>query len=209
MLHGIQENGTPIVNNPKGIEAAADKYRTLSLLKMKRIPIPHSIVTENIGEASKFSTVLGNDILVKPVFGSRGIGISRIRDLDLAHRIFRTLRFHKHVLLLQKFIPHNNKDIRAFVIGNRVVAAMERKADTWRTNISQGAHARPLKISKDLEDLALRSAAALNCEIAGVDLLESGDGAKVLEVNSQPGWRGLQSVSHVEIAEYMILTAKS
>ena len=211
ILHSLHKHGTPIVNNSRAIEIAADKYMTLSVLHSKGIPIPKSIATENIGEALKFIEN-ERDILVKPIFGSRGIGISRLSDLDLAERIFRTLRFHKHVLLLQEFIPHNNIDIRVFIVGGRTVAAMKRKANTWRTNISQGATPLPAKISKEKEEIALKATEALKCEIAGVDLLEGKEGIRVLEVNSQPGWRGLQSISPVniaeEIADYMILKSK-
>jgi RimK family alpha-L-glutamate ligase len=211
ILHSLNRHGTPIVNNSRAIEIAADKYMTLSVLHSKGIPIPKSVVTENIREAIKFFKN-ESDVLVKPVFGSRGIGISRLSDIDLAERIFRTLRFHKHVLLLQEFIPHNNIDIRVFIVGGRTVAAMKRKANTWRTNVSQGATPLPVKMSREKEEIALKAAEALNCEISGVDLLEGKEGIRVLEVNSQPGWRGLQSISSVniaeEIADYMILKSK-
>jgi RimK family alpha-L-glutamate ligase len=210
-LHSLNRHGTPIVNNSRTIEIAADKYMTLSVLHSKGIPIPKSLVTENIREAIKFITN-ESDVLIKPVFGSRGIGISRLSDIDLAERIFRTLRFHRYVLLLQEFIPHNNIDIRVFIVGGRTVAAMKRKANTWRTNVSQGATPLPVKMSREKEEIALKATEALNCEIAGVDLLEGKEGIRVLEVNSQPGWRGLQSISSVniaeEIADYMILKSK-
>ena len=212
VLHALNEHGVPIVNNPDTIEAAADKYRILSLLRSKGLPTPESIITENVMEASRSFMRLGGDVLIKPVFGSRGIGISRIKDRDVANRIFRTLRFYRHVLLLQRFIPHGTTDVRVFIVGGRIIAAMRRKGSTWRTNISQGAKPEPLKISNEMEEMALKAAEALGCEIAGVDLLESAEGIKILEVNSQPGWRGLQSVSKVdiadEIAKYMIFKAK-
>lgn len=212
VLHGLEEHRVPIVNNPDAIEVTADKYRILSLLRLNGLPIPESIVTENVIDASRSFAKLGGDVLVKPVFGSRGIGISRIKDRDLASRIFRTLRFYRHVLLLQKFIPHGTTDIRAFIVGGRVIAAMRRRGVTWRTNISQGARPEPLKISNGIEELALKAAEALGCEIAGVDLLEGPEGIKILEVNSQPGWRGLQSVTKMdiagEIAKYMISKVK-
>ncbi|MBS7644946.1 MAG: RimK family alpha-L-glutamate ligase [Candidatus Bathyarchaeia archaeon] len=211
-LHALRDHGIPVVNDPDAIEVAADKYRILSKLRLKGLPVPESIVTEDPREASRYFSKLGGDVLIKPVFGSRGIGISRVKDRDVADRIFRTLRFYRHVLLLQKFIPHGTTDIRAFVVGGRVIAAMRRRGDTWRTNISQGARAEPLEISGEMEELALKAADALGCEIAGVDLLEGREGIKILEVNSQPGWRGLQSVAKVdiadEIAKYMIQKGK-
>jgi RimK family alpha-L-glutamate ligase len=212
VLHALRDHGIPIVNSPDAIEVAANKYRILSMLKLKDLPVPESIATEDISEASNYFSKLGGDVLVKPIFGSRGVGISRIRDQDLADRIFRTLRFYRHVLLLQRFIPHGTSDVRAFIVGESVIAAMRRRGDTWRTNISQGARAEPLELSGEMEELALKAAGAVGCEIAGVDLLEGPEGIKILEVNSQPGWRGLQSVAKVdiagEIAKYMIQKGK-
>ena len=212
VLHALRDHGIPVVNSPDAIEVAADKYRILSRLKLKGLPVPESVVTEDPRLASRYFSKLGGDVLIKPVFGSRGIGISRIKDRDLADRVFRTLRFYRHVLLLQRFIPHGTSDIRAFIVGGRVIAAMRRRGDTWRTNISQGARAEPLEISGEMEELALKAADAIGCEIAGVDLLEGPEGIKILEVNSQPGWRGLQSVAKVdiadEIAKYMIRKGK-
>ncbi|MEM2122600.1 MAG: RimK family alpha-L-glutamate ligase [Candidatus Bathyarchaeia archaeon] len=212
VLHALGDHGIPVVNSPDAIEVAANKYRILSKLRSKGLPVPESMATEDFREASRYFLKIGGDILVKPIFGSRGVGISKLEDRDVADRIFRTLRFYRHVLLLQRFIPHGTTDVRTFIVGGRVLAAMRRRGDTWRTNISQGARAEPFKIPNEMEELSLKAADALGCEIAGVDLLEGLEGVKVLEVNSQPGWRGLQSVVKVdiadEIAKYMIKKAK-
>lgn len=210
-LHRLYSKGLNIINKPSAIEKAVDKYYTLALLEDAGIPVPKTIVTENIEEAllgfKKFK-----DVVVKPVFGSRGIGIARISNFDIAERSFRTLRFFKHVIYIQEYIFHGSKDLRAFVIGGKVVAAMHRVASTWKTNVSLGARPIKAKISKEAEELAVKSAEVLGCEIAGVDLLESNKGLIVNEVNSQPGWRGLQTTTKIdiasEIADYVISQAK-
>jgi len=210
-LHRLYSKGLNVINKPSTIEKAVDKYYTLTLLEDAGISIPKTIVTENVEEAL-LSFKKFKDVVVKPVFGSRGIGIARISNPDIAERSFRTLRFFKHVIYIQEYVSHGLKDLRAFVIDGRVVAAMHRVASTWKTNVSLGAKPVREKISKEAEELAIKSAEVLGCEIAGVDLLESNKGLLVNEVNSQPGWRGLQTTTKIdiasEIADYVISQAK-
>jgi RimK family alpha-L-glutamate ligase len=98
-------------------------------------------------------------------------------------------------------VPHGKRDIRMFVIGGKVVAAMYRVSKSWKTNVSQGST--PVKANPvmETEHLALESASAIGCEIAGVDIMESDAGLLVNEVNSQPGWKGLQSTTKTDIAD--------
>jgi ribosomal protein S6--L-glutamate ligase len=105
---------------------------------------------------------------------------------------------------MQEFIQHGFSDIRAFVIDNRVVASMRRIATSWKTNYSRGARPAPEKISKEFEDIAIKAAQAVGCKIAGIDILESPDGPRIVDVNSQPGWKGLQTVTNVNIAEEIV-----
>ena len=99
---------------------------------------------------------------------------------------------------------HGFSDIRAFVVGDRVVAAMRRVADSWKTNYSQGARPEQIRLDRTMEEMAIKSAKLIECKIAGVDILESPKGPLVVEVNSQPGWRGLQSVTRVNIADEIV-----
>jgi RimK family alpha-L-glutamate ligase len=204
LLHRLERLGVVVVNRPSAIEVCIDKYHAVSLLEENGIPVPKTVVTESVEEALKAFHELGGDVVVKPLFGSRGIGVARITDADVAERVFRTLRFLRHVLYVQEFFPHGERDIRAFVVGGKVIAAMYREADSWKTNIAKGARPRPLKLSSELEELAVRAAEVLGCEVAGVDILEGPSGAVVTEVNSQPSWRGLQSVTKVDIADSIV-----
>jgi len=212
ILHTISRSGLPVVNHPSSIEKAVDKYHTLILLSEQGIKVPRTVVTENISEAIKAFHELGGDVVVKPVFGSRGIGAARISDEDIAERAFRTLQFNRHVLYVQEFVPHGTRDIRVFLVGGKVIAAMFRVSTSWKTNVSRGAKPTALKCTKEIEELAIRSVEITGSEIAGVDLMESKEGLLVGEINSQPGWRGLQSATQVDIAEeiakYMISKAK-
>ncbi|RLI20456.1 RimK family alpha-L-glutamate ligase [Candidatus Bathyarchaeota archaeon] len=204
VLHTLERLGTLIINPPKAIEISVDKYYSLTLLKMHGIPVPKTVATESLEEAIKAFNELGGDVVTKPLFGSRGIGSTRISDPEVATRIFRALSYHHNVLYLQKYIEHGFADIRAFVVGDRVIASMKRMAQTWKTNISLGARPKPTKLSGELEDLAVKSAKTIGCKIAGVDIIESEKGPLIVEINSQPGWRGLQTVTRINIADEIV-----
>jgi len=201
ILHELARNGLPVVNPPASIEKGADKYYTLALLSESNLPVPKTLVTEDIEEALKAFRRFGGDAIVKPVFGSRGIGAARISDLDIAERAFRTLRFYRHVIYIQEFVPHGTRDIRSFVVGDRVIATMMRVSSSWKTNVSRGAKPVPLTPTSEIEEITVKAAKTIGCEIAGVDLLESKEGFVINEINSQPGWKGLQTTTKVDIAD--------
>ncbi len=203
-LHRLERSGMLIINPPLSIERSVDKYCALTLFQENGLPVPRTAVTENHDEALNCFHELGGDVVVKPLFGSRGVGATRISDPDVAARVFRTILFHHGVLYLQEFIPHGRADIRAFVIGNQVVAAMRRIAKTWKTNVSLGAKPVPLNLSEELKNLAVRAAEVIGCKVTGVDIVEGPEGPLVIELNSQPGWRGLQSVTKINIAAEII-----
>lgn len=204
LLHRLQRLGMVIVNPPLAIERAVDKFHTVALLEENGIPVPRTVATESVEEALRAFFELGGDVVVKPIFGSRGIGSTRISDAEVATRVFRTLSFHHMVLYVQEFVRHGVSDIRAFVVGDRVVAAMRRVAEGWKTNVSLGAKPTPLKLDESLERLAVKASSVIDCKVAGVDILESERGPVVVELNSQPGWRGLQSVTEVNIADEIV-----
>ncbi|RJS85883.1 RimK family alpha-L-glutamate ligase [Candidatus Bathyarchaeota archaeon] len=204
MLHRLERLGAYILNNPSAIERSVDKFYTLTLLEEFGLPVPRTIVTEDAEEALKAFHELGGDIVLKPIFGSRGRGSTRISDPNVAERIFRAVSFHHQVLYLQEFIPHGSSDIRALVLGNCVIAAMRRVAKTWKTNVSQGATPVPVNLSREIEELSVRAAEIVGCELAGVDIVEGPKGPMIVEINSQPGWRGLQTTTSLNIAEEII-----
>lgn len=204
VLRGLERKGLLVINPPRAIEISADKYRSLMLMEEQGIKVPPTIVTEDAEAAMQAFQELGGDVVIKPIFGSRGMGIGRVNDPEAAWRIFHALSYTRHVLYVQKFIPHGTRDIRLFVIGDKVIAAMYREADGWKTNIDRGARPVPFKPSKELEDLAIKVAKTIGCKIAGVDVMESQEGYVVNEINSQPGFRGLQLVTKVNIADEII-----
>ena len=204
VLHSLEKSGTLVINPPKAIEISVDKYYSLNLLRQSGISVPRTIATENFEEALRAFGELGGDVVVKPLFGSRGVGSTRVSDSEIATRIFRALTYNHEVIYLQEYIEHGFSDIRAFVIGERVVASMRREAKTWKTNVSLGAKPKPVKLDSELEDLAIKASRIIGCKVAGVDIVESRKGPLIVEINSQPGWRGLQTVTKVNIADEIV-----
>jgi RimK family alpha-L-glutamate ligase len=204
VLYRLQRAGTYVINPPEAIEHCVDKYDILTILEENGIPIPKTATTENADDALKAFKELGGDIVVKPLFGSRGVGATRINDAEVATTVFRAITLYHGVIYLQEFVSHGVSDVRAFVVGDRVIAAMKRVANSWKTNYSQGATPQTVQLEKPLEDLAVKSAQCIDCKVGGVDILESPGGPVVVEVNSQPGWRGLQTVTNVNIADEII-----
>ena len=137
MLYKLERQGFYMVNPPTAIEHCVDKYDILAILEDVGVPVPRTLATESVNEAIKAFNELGGDIVVKPVFGSRGQGATRVNDVDIADTIFKAITFHHGVIYMQEFVPHGHSDIRAFVIGDRVVSSMRRVAEGWKTNYSQ------------------------------------------------------------------------
>ncbi len=204
MLYKLERQGFYMVNPPTAIEHCVDKYDILALLEDVGVPVPRTLATESVNEAINAFEELGGDIVVKPIFGSRGQGATRINDIDVADTIFKAITFHHGVIYMQEFVEHGFSDIRAFVLGDQVIASMRRVAKGWKTNYSRGAKPAPTEISDEFKELAVKAAKAVGCKVAGVDILEGSEGPRIVDVNSQPGWKGLQAVAKVNIADELV-----
>lgn len=202
VLHRLENLGIKVLNPAIAIERCADKFYTCSILEDAGISVLKTTVAENYGDAMK-AFLKYKDVVVKPLFGSLGAGMLRVDKKDLAYRVFRALEFGRSVFYVQEFIPHNH-DIRAFVVGDEVIASMKRVGSTWKTNISCGAQAHPHELSGELKGMSVNAAKVLGCEYAGIDLIEYKNRYFITEVNSMPGWKGLQSVTEINIAERII-----
>ena len=111
-------------------------------------------------------------MVVKPIFGSRGQGATRVVDADIADTIFKAITFHHGVIYMQEFVPTDTQTYEHSSSATELSHSMRRVAKGWKTNYSQGAKPAPAKISKEFEELAIKSAKAVGCKIAGVDILE-------------------------------------
>ncbi|HEU4564743.1 MAG TPA: RimK family alpha-L-glutamate ligase [Gemmatimonadaceae bacterium] len=199
-LHWLEERGVPVLNPPRAIERSVDKFWTSAILREEGLPTPETVVCERSEEAFAAFREM-KDVIVKPLFGSMGLGMTRVSDEDVAWRVFRALDAIRGVYYLQRAVEHEGRDVRAFIVGERVIGAIERSAPGWRTNVSRGGRARAIELPDAWRDLALRAARAVGAGYAGVDLLPARDGAVyVLEVNAIPGWQGLQEATGIDVA---------
>lgn len=158
------------------------------------------MVAEGFDDAMAAFQELG-DVIVKPLFGAGGRGMVRVSDADVAYRVFRTLTLTRSIFYIQEFVPHGNYDLRGLVIGDQVVAAMRRQSDGWRHNVSQGARPEACVMDDDATRLCLQASRLLGTDYAGIDLLQTPYGYTVVEVNSIPGWSGLQRTTEVDLAQ--------
>ncbi|WP_435016490.1 ATP-grasp domain-containing protein [Tundrisphaera sp. TA3] len=203
-LHLLERAGVPVLNPPRAVEAAVDKYLALGLLAARGLPVPATWAGESARDAQAVFHELGGDVVVKPLFGSEGRGLVRVSDAELALRTFRTLERMAAVLYVQKHIPNDGHDVRAFVLDGRILGSFRRHAPAgeWRTNVAVGGRAEAYRLEPDAEDLALRAASAVGARMAGVDLLYDRDRGRwvILEVNAVPGWKALAATTGIDAA---------
>lgn len=199
-----------VLNPPKAIEVAVDKFLTSARLAAAGLLTPRTLVCQTADDAMVGFERLGGDVVVKPLFGSEGRGIARVSDADLALRAFKMLSQFGGVLYLQEFISHEGYDMRLFVLGDEIFAMRRRSASDWRTNVSRGATTEGFVPSDELIELARRAATAVGAPLAGVDILPGQDGRLyVLEVNAVPGWQSLARTLQVDIAERVLRYVES
>jgi RimK family alpha-L-glutamate ligase len=207
VLHALRELGVTVWNDARAIERCVDKSTTTFFLQRAGLPTPRTFAKVNRAEAEAVTTALlaeGRKLVQKPLFGAQGKGlrlISSLADLASPEEV-------NGVYYLQEFIPpaqEHHQDWRIFVCRGRVVASMIRHGASWITNIKQGARAKAAIASQGLADLAVRAAACVGADYAGVDIIQAPDGCfYVLEVNSMPAWNGLQRVSRVRISDHVV-----
>ncbi|HEX6814966.1 MAG TPA: RimK family alpha-L-glutamate ligase [Gemmatimonadaceae bacterium] len=203
-LHALEDAGVPVMNPPRAIERTVDKFYTSALLARAGLPTPETIVCERAEDAMHAFRAM-RDIIVKPLVGSMGLGMVRVSDEEIAWRVFRSLEAIHGVYYLQRTIEHEGRDVRVFVVGDRVLGAIERSAAGWRTNLARGGRARAITLPAEWHAMALCAARTVGAAYAGVDLLPARDGSVyVLEVNGIPGWHGLQTATSVDVAQAIV-----
>jgi RimK family alpha-L-glutamate ligase len=197
VLARLAARGTTVVNPPRALEIAIDKYLTLAVLASAGLPVPRTRVAQDADAAERAWDELGRDCVVKPVFGSRGRGLARVTTAAAAREVAAG-----GIAYLQEFLPHEGWDVRVLVVRERTFA-MRRvaAAGEWRTNVSLGGRPEAFTPPAAWVDVAVQAAVAVGAEVAGIDLVPTADGRlAVLEVNAVPGWKGLQAVTDRELA---------
>jgi ribosomal protein S6--L-glutamate ligase len=206
LLGRLEAAGTVVLNPPRAIECAVDKYLTTAVLQQAGLPVPETFVCESADAALEAFPRLGGDVVVKPLFGSEGRGIVRVSDPDLALRVFRAIERTGGLLYLQRFVEHEGFDVRVLLLDGQVLGGMKRRSTSdFRTNVSRDAVAERHEVSERERDFALRAAEATGATFAGVDLLYDRSGElHVIEVNAVPGWRAFQKVTRIDVAGRVI-----
>jgi tetrahydromethanopterin:alpha-L-glutamate ligase len=199
LLHALRELGVAVVNDARAIERCVDKSMTSFLLHKAGIPTPATLVTEDSKQAAVWRAQQAGDLIGKPLFGAQGRGLRRLAPQEPLPDAEGTAG----VYYLQRYVGRDKDwhDFRVFVVGGEPVAAMRRQGVSWITNVAQGGRCEPVACRGRLAELASAASRAVGAVYAGVDLIESEDGVlMVLEVNSMPAWKGLQSVTDIDIA---------
>ncbi|MBP88902.1 MAG: 30S ribosomal protein S6--L-glutamate ligase [Planctomycetaceae bacterium] len=199
-LAQLEQMGVAVINSARSLETAIDKYRCAAELQC--LPhAPRSFVCQTFEEAMRGFELLGGDVVIKPIFGGEGRGITRVSDPDLAVRAFKMLAQMNAVIFLQQFIPHKGFDIRLFLLGGRVFAMKRINPSDWRTNVSRGAATEPFECDDKLGAIARAAADRTEAIIAGIDILPGQDGKNyLLEVNAVPGWKALARTLNVDMS---------
>jgi RimK family alpha-L-glutamate ligase len=206
LLGRLAHKGVSIVNPPRTIEIAVDKYLSLCMLAEAEIAVPPTRVAESLPAAMKSFEVLGGDVVYKPIFGSMGTGVTRLSDAEQARQFFDSQINDGQVIYLQKFIDHGDWDIRILIVGDRTFAIKRQRDGHWLTNIAQGAIGAPHEATDQEIAVARTSAEVTGCELAGVDLFYDRNSGRpmVCDVNAAPGWKATANVLQEDIAQAVI-----
>src|ERR1700736_5015873 len=200
--------GVFCLNESQAIARSRDKLRCLQLLSRHDIGVPPTVYTRQADHVPAcIEKVEGPPVVVKLLQGTQGIGVVLAESTAAASSVIEAFHGLDQNILIQKFIKEaNGADMRALVVGRKVVAAMRRQAlaGEFRSNIHRGGTARKLRLPADYRKTALAAARVLGLRVAGVDMIESNEGPMVMEVNSSPGLEGIQKTTGIDVAAAVI-----
>jgi len=212
MVRQFEQQQVPVVNGSVAIACTRDKVRTLALLARHRLPVPRTVCTRSLaGLDAALDLVGGCPAIVKLQHGAQGIGTMIAETPQALHSLIETLWAMGQEIVLQEYIRESEgRDIRALVVGGRVVAAMRRQArpGEFRSNLHRGGTGDGLSLPPRYRHCALKAAALTGLDIAGVDLLEGRHGPLIVEINSSPGLEGIEQATGVDVAETIIAIAE-
>jgi ribosomal protein S6--L-glutamate ligase len=195
-------------NTANGISNARDKLRATQILSRHNIAMPPTEFVRNRADVRPaIERVGGAPVVIKLLEGTQGIGVILAPEAKVAEAIIETLHSTQQNVLIQRFISESRgRDVRALVVGDRVVAAMRRTAtgDEFRSNVHRGGSVQSLELPPEYEEAAVRSAQIMGLKVAGVDMLESDQGPLVMEVNSSPGLEGIETATQLDVAGAII-----
>lgn len=208
VVRQFQEMDVFCANTAHGILNSRDKLRSLQILSRHHIGIPATtFVRDKKDVLPAIERVGGAPVIIKLIEGTQGIGVLLAETVQAAESIVELLQSQKQNVLIQKFVAESKgRDIRAFVVGDRVVAAMRRVAQgqEFRSNVHRGGVAEAVELSEPFRETAVRAAQIMGLQVAGVDMLESESGPQIMEVNSSPGLEGIERCTGLDIAGVVV-----
>jgi ribosomal protein S6--L-glutamate ligase len=208
VVRQFEQMGVFTLASSNAISVSRDKLRGTQVLSRHDLGIPPTaFVRDRRSVLHAIDQVGGAPVIIKLLEGTQGIGVILADTTKIAEAIIETLQSARQNVLIQKFVSESRgRDIRAFVVGDRVVAAMRRLArdEEYRANVHRGARAEPLRLEPAYERAAIHAAQIMGLRVAGVDLLETADGPQVLEVNSSPGLEGIEAATGIDVADHIV-----
>lgn len=204
----LENMGVPLVNNYDSIVACKNKYLSSLALKKKKIPQPRAAVALSEKDIMKHVKHMKKPVVLKLLSGSYGHGVARINDDVEAGDWIETIRYFSEPIYIQEYVNHPGEDYRIFVVGDKVVAGMKRTACTgWKANFSLGGKVENYKPSKEMKEIALRCKDAIGADVIGVDIMIN-DYPEVIEVNSFPGFKGIEKATGRNVCREIVKFAK-
>lgn len=202
-LRFLRDLGVPTINSYAATTTCDNKYLTTMTLREAGIPQLRTMIAYTPQSALKAIEQLGYPVVLKPPVGSWGRLLAKINDREAAEAVLEHKEilgsYHHSIFYIQEYVPKPNGDIRAFVVGERVIGASYRSSHHWITNVARGAATSPYPVTAAVEDIALRATQAVGGEIVGVDLVETPDGLKVIEINTGAEFKGLVEATGVDV----------
>ncbi len=208
VVRQFEQMGVFTLASSHAISVARDKLRSIQVLSRHPVGFPPTVFLHDPARvAEAMAQIGGPPVVIKVLEGTQGVGVILAESVKNAETILETLQLARQHVILQKFVGEaRGRDLRAFVVGDRVVAAMRRTAvgDEFRANVHRGGKVEHVELAPDYAAVAIRAAQILGLRVAGVDMLEAADGPKVIEVNSSPGLEGIEAATGVDVADAVI-----
>lgn len=208
VVNHFEMMGVPVLNGAGAISQSRDKLRALQLLCRAGLDVPRTVMAHDRSNVRKLVEEVGGlPVIIKLLRGTQGVGVMIAHSLQELQTIVNTFWDLGQEVVLQEFVAESKgRDVRALVVGDKVVGAMRRRAKKgeFRSNIHRGGEGHPVELSPTYIDVAVRAARLLGLEIAGVDMLEGRAGPRLMELNSSPGFEGLEKATGQDIAGAMM-----
>ena len=211
VLRTLERWGLPTLNSAQAVHLCDDKAENSLALEAAGVPTPKTMVAFSVESAIAACERVGYPAVLKPVTGSWGRLLAKVNGPEQARTILEQKlelgSFHHAIFYVQEYVPKPDRDIRAYVVGDRVLAASYRTSKHWVTNAARGAVSVPCPVTPEMEALSMRACAAVGARLAGVDLIETDEGLKIVEVNTGGEFRGLLTTTEVDIAGEIVAEA--